>query len=110
MIFEPLPLPGAFRILPEKREDSRGHFARTFCVREFAEHGLNVAWVQGNASCNRARGTLRGLHWADPPEYKLVRVTRGALWDVLVDLRPESPAFRRWHGETLDAAGGAMFY
>ena len=110
MIFEPLPLAGSFRIRLEKREDARGSFARTFCAREFQAHGLNTSWPQCNTSFNRARGTLRGLHWTKPGEDKLVRVTRGSLWDVLVDLRPESPTFRRWHGETLDADNGVQLY
>jgi len=112
MIFEPLPLPGAFRIRMEKREDARGSFARTFCAREFSEHGLSASLVQCNTSYNRLRGTLRGLHWQDSPhgEDKLVRATRGALWDVLVDLRRDSPTFLRWHGETLNADNGVMLY
>jgi dTDP-4-dehydrorhamnose 3,5-epimerase len=112
MIFEPLKLSGAFRVLPERREDPRGHFARTFCAREFAEQGLNPALVQCSTSFNRARGTLRGLHWqADPhAEDKLVRATRGAVWDVLVDLRPGSPTFRQWHGEILSAENGAQLF
>ena len=112
MIFETLPLPGAFRIRLEKHEDSRGHFARTFCAREFAAHGVNPSLAQCSLSCNRARGTLRGLHWqADPhAEDKLVRATRGSLWDVMVDLRPDSETFLRWHGEELSAGNGVMFY
>jgi dTDP-4-dehydrorhamnose 3,5-epimerase len=112
MIFEPLKLHGAFRVLPERRGDERGHFARTFCAREFAEHGLNPALVQCSTSFNRLRGTLRGLHWqADPrAEDKLVRVTRGAVWDVLVDLRPGSPTRLQWHGETLSAENGAQLF
>ena len=112
MIFEALPLHGAFRIRLEKREDVRGHFARTFCAREFSEYGLTTSWVQCSTSFNRSRGTLRGLHWqADPKaEDKLVRATRGAVWDVIVDLRADSPTFRRWHGEELSADNGVMFY
>ena len=112
MIFEPLSLPGAFRIRQEKREDSRGYFARTFCANEFSEQGINPALVQCNTSFNRLRGTLRGMHWQAEPfgEDKLVRVTRGAVWDVLVDLRPDSQAFLRWHGEDLSAENGVMLY
>lgn len=112
MFFEPLKLPGAFRVLPDRKEDARGHFARTFCAREFAAHGLNPALVQCSVSFNARRATLRGLHWqADPhAEDKLVRVTRGAIWDVLVDLRVGSPTFRKWHGETLSAENGAALY
>jgi dTDP-4-dehydrorhamnose 3,5-epimerase len=112
LIFEPLPLAGAFRVRLERREDERGHFARTFCAREFAAQGLVSAFVQCSTSYNRLRGTLRGLHWQAEPhgEEKLVRATRGAFWDVIVDLRPDSPTFRRWHGETLDADGDSMIY
>lgn len=96
----------------EKAEDARGHFARTFSAREFSRHGLNPVLVQSSLSFNKVRGTLRGLHWQAPPyqEDKLVRVTRGRLWDVLVDIRPQSPTFRRWHGEELSADSGTMLY
>jgi dTDP-4-dehydrorhamnose 3,5-epimerase len=112
MIFEPLPLSGAFRVLPERKEDSRGHFARTFCAREFSEQGLNPALAQANTSFNHARGTLRGLHWQAEPhaEDKLVRVTRGAVWDVIADLRPGSPTYLQWHGETLSAENSVQLY
>ena len=112
MIFEPLPLAGAFRVRLEKLGDGRGTFARTFCVREFAAQGLNINWPQCNTSFNTTQGTLRGLHWQAEPngEDKLVRVTRGALWDVLVDLRRDSPTFCRWHGEELDADSGTSLY
>jgi dTDP-4-dehydrorhamnose 3,5-epimerase len=112
VFFEPLQLSGAFRILPDRKEDARGHFARTFCAREFAAAGLNPALAQANTSFNRACGTLRGLHWQAEPhgEDKLVRATRGAVWDVLVDLRPESPTFRKWHGEILSAENGIQLY
>ena len=112
MIFEALPLPGAYRIQLEKLEDLRGHFARTFDAGEFTQHGLNPALAQCSTSFNKSRGTLRGLHWQAAPhdEDKLVRVTRGAVWDVLVDLRPESQTFRKWHGERLDVENGVSFY
>jgi dTDP-4-dehydrorhamnose 3,5-epimerase len=112
MIFESLPLAGAWRVLPEKREDARGHFARTFCAREFAARGLNPALAQANLSFNAKRGTLRGLHWQAEPhgEDKLVRVTRGEVWDVLVDLRSGSPSYRKWHGEVLSAENAAQLY
>lgn len=114
MLFEPLPLPGAFRLRLQKLGDDRGHFARTFCAREFEDHGLNRALAQCNTSFNRLKGTLRGLHWqTETPtghaEDKLVRVTRGAVWDVLVDLRP-GPTFRQWHGEELTADNGVSLY
>jgi dTDP-4-dehydrorhamnose 3,5-epimerase len=112
MIFEALALPGAFRIRLEKQADGRGHFARTFCVREFSEKGLDAALAQCSTSFNRNRATLRGLHWQAAPhgEAKLVRVTRGQLWDVMVDLRPESPTFLQWHGEMLDEDNGVMLF
>jgi dTDP-4-dehydrorhamnose 3,5-epimerase len=112
MIFESLPLAGAWRVLPEKREDARGHFARTFCAREFEAHGLNPALAQANLSFNAKRGTLRGLHWqaGEDGEDKLVRVVRGEVWDVLVDLRPGSPTYRKWHGEPLSAENAVQLY
>jgi dTDP-4-dehydrorhamnose 3,5-epimerase len=112
MIFEALPLAGAFRVRVEKHEDARGYFARTFCAREFAAHGINASWAQCNTSYNRLRNTLRGLHWQAEPEGedKLVRATRGSVWDVLVDLRRDSPTFRGWHGEELDADAGTSLF
>jgi dTDP-4-dehydrorhamnose 3,5-epimerase len=112
MIFEPLDLPGAFRVLPERKADMRGHFARTFCAREFAEQGLNTSLVQANTSFNARRGTLRGLHWQAAPhaEDKLVRAVRGKVWDALVDLRRDSPTFLQWHGEELSAENGVALY
>jgi dTDP-4-dehydrorhamnose 3,5-epimerase len=112
MIFEPLDLPGAFRVLPERKTDMRGHFARTFCAREFAEHGLNAGLVQANTSFNTRRGTLRGMHWQAAPhaEDKLVRAVRGKVWDVLVDLRRDSPTFLQWRGEELSAENGVALY
>lgn len=97
MIFTETPLSGAFVLDLERREDDRGFFARTFCAREFEAHGLDSAVVQCNASFNHARGTMRGLHYQLPPagETKLVRCTRGAIRDVIVDLRPESPTYLR---------------
>ena len=90
MIFREAALSGVFVIEPEPREDSRGFFARTWCQREFAEHGLDPRLVQISISVNRRRGTLRGLHYQEAPhaEAKLIRCTRGAIWDVALDLRP----------------------
>lgn len=106
MIFEEIELPGAFRVDLEPIADERGFFARAWCAREFEEHGLDARLVQCNVSYNRRRATLRGLHFQRPPheEPKLVRCTAGAIWDVIVDLRPGSPTHRRWHGEELSAA------
>ena len=88
-------LAGAFVIDLERREDPRGYFARTFCRHEFAEHGLKTSIAQANVAFNREKGTLRGMHLQFPPkaETKLVRATRGAVVDIIVDLRPESPTF-----------------
>ena len=102
MIFSPLPLAGAFLVEIEPRHDDRGLFARTYCSQEFASHGL-PSFVQCNTSFNSRRGTLRGLHFqAEPrPEGKLVRCTRGAIFDVMVDLRRASPTYRKWYGAEL---------
>jgi len=88
-------LAGAFLIDLERREDNRGFFARTFCQNEIAEHGLNTTIAQANLAFNRYQGTLRGMHFQFPPkaETKLVRATRGAVVDIIVDLRPESPTY-----------------
>lgn len=105
-------LAGAFVIDIEPREDSRGFFARTWCVHELAQHGLNTNVVQANMSYNRARGTLRGMHYQRPPyaETKLVRCTRGAIYDVIVDLRPDSSTFKRWIGVELSADNRRALY
>jgi dTDP-4-dehydrorhamnose 3,5-epimerase len=97
MIFVETPLRGAFTIDLERHEDERGFFARTFCANEFAKHGLNPNVVQCNLSSNSKAGTLRGMHFQTKPagEAKLVRCVRGAIHDVVVDLRPESPTYRR---------------
>jgi len=97
MIFEDTPVQGACVIDPEKIEDSRGFFARTFCLAEFKARGLNPHLVQCSLSFSRKRGTLRGMHYQASlhPETKLVRCTRGAIYDVVIDLRPQSPTFLR---------------
>ena len=97
MIFTETVLTGAFIVDIEERRDSRGLFARTYCRDEFEAHGLDPGLVQGNLSYNNRRGTLRGLHFQFPPaaETKIIRCTRGALVDVIVDLRPESPTYLR---------------
>jgi dTDP-4-dehydrorhamnose 3,5-epimerase len=88
-------LRGAFIIDIERREDERGFFARMFCQREFADHGLKPLIAQANAAFNRKKGTMRGMHFQFPPmaETKVVRATRGAILDIIVDLRPESPTY-----------------
>lgn len=95
MIFTETKLAGAFVIDLERREDNRGFFARTFCQHEFAEHGLRPVIAQANLASNKRKGTLRGMHFQFPPaaETKLVRCTRGAILDIIVDLRPESPTY-----------------
>ena len=112
MRFGELPLPGAFLIEPERHEDERGFFGRAFCQEEFAARGLDVRVAQCNIAYNRQRHTLRGLHYqADPHgEAKLVRVTRGRVFAVAVDLRPDSPAFARWHALELDAESRGMLF
>jgi len=101
--FVPTSLAGAYLIEPERRADERGFFARTWSASEFAERGLESGLAQCSVSYNRVRGTLRGLHYQAPPfaEAKLVRCTRGALFDVAVDLRPDSPSFKQWVGHEL---------
>jgi len=96
---------GAWLIDPVPTEDSRGFFARTFCVDEFAKHGLETSFVQHSMSYSVKRGTLRGMHYQRHPhcEVKLVSCRKGAVWDVIVDIRPESPTFRRWQAFELTA-------
>lgn len=112
MRFSPTSLPGTWLVEQERHADERGHFARTFCAREFADHGLDSRIVQCSVSFNRARGTLRGLHYQSPPraEVKLVRCTRGAIHDVAVDLRPDSATFRHWIGIELTQDDGRALY
>jgi dTDP-4-dehydrorhamnose 3,5-epimerase len=96
----------------EKRGDDRGFFARVFCAREFAEHGLTTEFVQVNNSLSGPKGTLRGMHYQLAPhaETKIVRCIQGALWDVILDLRSESPTFGKWFGAELSAANRRMMY
>lgn len=112
MIFTPTPLPGAFVIDIEPHVDERGFFARTLCADEFARHVLNPCFVQQSVSWNPRAGTLRGMHYQAVPhaEEKLVRVTRGAVFDVIVDLRRGSPAFGRWFGLELSADNRRQLY
>ena len=104
MKFVDTPIPGAWLVAPEPLVDERGFFARTFCRQEFAQHGLDPDLVQASISFNNRRGTLRGMHYQAPPheEGKLVRCTRGAVHDVVLDLRADSPAFRRHFTARLD--------
>lgn len=112
MKFIPLELPGACVIDVEPRRDARGLFARTWCRSELAAQGLSTAVEQCSLSFNPRTGTLRGMHYQAPPheEVKIVRCTRGAIYDVIVDLRPASPAFRRWFGVELSADNRRMLY
>jgi dTDP-4-dehydrorhamnose 3,5-epimerase len=112
VIFIETKLKGAFIIKPERLEDERGFFARTFCREEFTVHSLNPNMVQCDISFNKRVGTLRGLHYQAAPheEAKLVRCTRGALYDVIVDLRRESPTFMQWVSVELTADNHRMLY
>ncbi len=112
MIFVATPLGGAFVIEPEPREDARGLFARTWCRRELEAQGLETRIAQCSTSFNKRRGTLRGMHYQAPPfaETKIVRCTRGALHDVIIDLRPDSPTFTRHVGVVLSAENRKMMY
>jgi len=105
-------LKGAYIIELEKLQDERGYFARTWCQREFQENRLDAALVQCNVSYNPKRGTLRGMHYQDPPyaETKLVRCTRGAIYDVIVDLRPDSRTYLQWISFELTPDNGRMMY
>jgi len=103
MIFTETKLKDAFILDLERREDDRGFFARSWCQKEFADHGLNTRLVQCDISFNAKKGTLRGMHFQAAPfeEAKLVRCTAGAIYDVIVDLRPNSPSFKQWFGTEL---------
>lgn len=104
MLIEPTPLGGAHVFRIEQRSDERGFFARIWCAQELEQHGLETRIVQSNTSFNELAGTLRGMHFQSPPfeEVKIVRCTRGAIFDVIVDLRPESPTYKKWFGVELN--------
>ena len=112
VIFIEIKLKGAYIIEPEKLEDERGFFARSWCEREFAAHNLNPRTVQCNISFNSKKGTLRGMHYQAAPraEAKLVRCTRGAIYDVIIDLRPKSPTFKQHVAEVLTVDDHKMLY
>ena len=112
MLYQPTSLTGAYLLDLQKVEDERGFFARSWCVQEFAEHGLDTRLVQCNISFNKRQGTVRGMHYQLPPfaETKLVRCSRGAIYDVIIDLRPTSPTFLQWFGVTLSAENRTMLY
>jgi dTDP-4-dehydrorhamnose 3,5-epimerase len=110
--FEETKLKGAFVVHLEPREDERGFFSRAFCQNEFAEHGLKTSIAQANISWNHQAGTLRGMHFQYPPaaETKFIRCTQGALFDVIIDLRPESETFGQHIGVELSAANHVALY
>ena len=112
MRFKETKLSGAFVIDLQTRDDSRGFFARAFCQKEFEEHGLKPLVAQCNCSYNHRRATLRGMHYQLPPaaETKLVRCTRGAIYDVIVDLRPESPTYLQHVGFELSESNRRQLY
>ena len=112
MRFVSTPLSGAFLIELEPVSDERGFFARTFCRNEFAAHGLDLSLIQCNISFNRKKGTLRGMHFQKAPheEAKIVRCTQGKIYDVIVDLRPESDTSCKWFGAELTAKNRRAFY
>jgi dTDP-4-dehydrorhamnose 3,5-epimerase len=118
MIFTPvlgsegIALEGAFVLDLQKHEDDRGFFARAWCQNEFEDHGLSPRWVQANLAYSKNKGTLRGLHYQAAPygEDKLMRCIRGAIYDVILDLRPESPTYSHWSGFELSSANHRALY
>jgi len=112
VVIKPANLAGAYVIEPEKKEDFRGYFARLFCEQEFASHGLETRISQCSISYNKKKGTLRGMHYQVAPfeEVKLVRCSRGAIFDVIVDLRRNSPTFKRYFALELNDRNGRVLY
>lgn len=112
MRFEPTPLAGAWLIHPEPRNDERGTFARAFCAQEFGAAGLETNYVQTSIGGNALAGTVRGMHFQRPPhaEVKLVRCIKGAIHDVIVDMRESSPSYLRWFGAQLSEENGLTMY
>ncbi len=112
MRFQQTSLADARLIELDAVKDARGAFARTFCEREFAAKGLETRFVQHSLSSNLSKGTLRGMHFQRAPyeEVKLVRCVKGAIWDVILDLRPASPTYLKWQGFELSAANGRQLY
>jgi len=112
MKFHPTTLAGAFVLETEPRGDARGYFERMFCAREFAAHGLATQFVQQNHSLSALRGTLRGMHYQAAPneEDKLISCIRGALFDVIVDMRSTSLTYRQWYGAELNETNRRMMY
>ncbi|HKR14098.1 MAG TPA: dTDP-4-dehydrorhamnose 3,5-epimerase [Pyrinomonadaceae bacterium] len=112
IIFRETKLKGAFVIDPERFKDERGFLARSFSEQEFKSHGLNPRMAECNISFSSKRYTVRGMHFQNPPfaQAKLVRCTKGAIYDVIIDLRPGSPTFKQWIGEELTAENRCMLY
>jgi dTDP-4-dehydrorhamnose 3,5-epimerase len=112
MIFNETPLKGAFLIHLERKIDDRGFFARSWCELEFKQHGIETKWTQCNISFNSAIGTLRGMHFQAPPheEAKLIRCTMGVIYDVIVDLRPNSSTYLKWFSTDLSSMSRNMLY
>lgn len=112
IVFKETRLKGAFIIEPEKFEDERGFFARSFSDQEFAAYGIDPQVIECNISFNKKKHTIRGMHFQSAPyaQAKLVRCTQGAIYDVIIDLRPDSATFKQWLGEELSAANRLMLY
>lgn len=112
MKFTPLPLLGAYLIELEFNIDYRGYFARTFCVEEFKKNGLVSNFIQMSTSFNKTKGQVRGMHYQEEPyaETKIVRCTRGSIYDVIIDLRKNSSTHNKWYGDILSSHNGKMFY
>jgi dTDP-4-dehydrorhamnose 3,5-epimerase len=112
MIFKETKLKGAFIIDLDKKEDQRGYFARAFCAKEFEAHGIKSKVAQANMSFSAKKGTLRGMHYQLPPasEPKFIRCVRGAIWDVIIDMRPESPTYLQHIGVELSADNRRAIY
>ena len=112
MVFMKTEFSDVWIIDPSPQEDNRGRFVRAWCAREFSQHGIEFSPVQANLGFSVSKGTVRGLHYQDFPalEAKLIRCTRGAMFDVALDLRPESPTFGKWYGTVLSAENGRMIY
>jgi dTDP-4-dehydrorhamnose 3,5-epimerase len=112
MIFRETALKDAYVVDLEKREDVRGFFARAWCGKEFEKHGLIPRVVQANTSFNKKKGTMRGMHYQIAPhaETKAIRCLKGAIFDVIIDLRPDSPSYKKWFGVELTAENRTMLY
>lgn len=112
MKFTKIFLEGAYLIEVDKHIDDRGYFARTFCKQAFFTHDLVTDFVQMSTSLNKTKGQVRGMHYQEEPyaETKIVRCTRGSIYDVIVDLRKSSPTYNQWYGEELSGDNGKIFY